>query len=598
MSSQLFYQCQVLSVDDPLMLGRVRGRRLIDNYDDELKAINDPPWNESTDAWTIRDPFVFMPLLPYYIYQTPKVDEMILVMYTTPEVKYSNKYYVQSTFYSPTSSNFQYYQGANKFMGTGVQISNPKPLKNPDGTYSDKKRHKGVFPEPGDNALMGRGSADVIVKQDEVILRAGKFLGSNLKPNILPSANQRRGFLQLSRFSTEKISLPDKTIRYIKETPTQIRYLIEYHILNPENTMDMFSGYVFLYQLKPSQETNSLYFSVTSKVSDKNRILSVTQEFSNLSLNQTIDFINNFIEDCNNKNTSDGGVRLFSSNDKFPIYYRPQLTDYLLMTNPSSFTQTANPNIKCVGDLVINGDYCYLNLHLVNSQTNANVYTLSSECKCENSAVFYNDIVSKMMQYIQQEKLGYIPIPTLEEIEQGIEPMTVQYSNDTASKVQENISSVYKKIRLNSSAIEPGHGLIYKKGVVGKPTKIEEKKESQSDTIASYKTYGAIGADYVYLLSHLSSIPNRKQINFDDTLYGITQEKFFSEIEPNTCSFVRGEPLLELINQMYLFLRTHVHPFPGKSPVPVTTTAFNVSELETSMRNAYENVLNTYIRIN
>ena len=194
MSQQLFYQCQVLNIDDPLMLGRVRGRRLIDNYDDILKSISDPPWNEQTDIWTERDPFVFQPLLPYYVYQTPKVDEMVLVMYLTSDVPFINQYYVQSTFYSPTSTNFQYYQGGNKFTGTGIQIKNPKPLKNLDGTYTDKEKHKGVFPEPGDNALLGRGSADVIVKENDVLIRAGKFKGNNLYPNVIPAFEFKNEF--------------------------------------------------------------------------------------------------------------------------------------------------------------------------------------------------------------------------------------------------------------------------------------------------------------------------------------------------------------------------------------------------------------------
>ena len=48
------------------MLGRIRAKLLIDNYDDIVKSITDPPWNEEKDAWTTRDPFVFSPLMPYF----------------------------------------------------------------------------------------------------------------------------------------------------------------------------------------------------------------------------------------------------------------------------------------------------------------------------------------------------------------------------------------------------------------------------------------------------------------------------------------------------------------------------------------------------
>ena len=118
MSSPLFYQCIVLDNQDPLMLGRVRARLLTDNYLDIVKSIGDPPWNEERDKWSARDPFIFNPLLPYFMYQVPKVDEMTLVTFVNKDYKFQNQYYIQSTFSSPTTTNFEYYQGGNKFTGT------------------------------------------------------------------------------------------------------------------------------------------------------------------------------------------------------------------------------------------------------------------------------------------------------------------------------------------------------------------------------------------------------------------------------------------------------------------------------------------------
>jgi hypothetical protein len=45
-NNSIFFQCRVLNTEDPMMLGRIRGIRLIDNYDDILKSVSDPPWNE------------------------------------------------------------------------------------------------------------------------------------------------------------------------------------------------------------------------------------------------------------------------------------------------------------------------------------------------------------------------------------------------------------------------------------------------------------------------------------------------------------------------------------------------------------------------
>ena len=41
----IFFQVQVMSNQDPMMLGRIRAKLLIDNYADIVKSITDPPWN-------------------------------------------------------------------------------------------------------------------------------------------------------------------------------------------------------------------------------------------------------------------------------------------------------------------------------------------------------------------------------------------------------------------------------------------------------------------------------------------------------------------------------------------------------------------------
>lgn len=336
--NSIFFQCKVLDNNDPMMLGRIRGVRVIDNYDDILKAISDPPWNPEKDPWTSRDPFVFNSLLPFYLYATPKVDELVQVIYLNKDFKYQNQYYVQNTFSSPTSTFKEFNFGANKFTGTGMQIKNPKPLKNQDGTYTDRAIHKGVFPEPGDNALLGRGSADLIVKQDEVLLRAGKFKGPQLQPNIIPVNNPQRGFLQLSRFQTIKKNLPDRTFFQLQENVVLVNYLIEWFITNPENTQDRFTGSVYLYQLKPDPSVNSKNLTVNSVVSDNLKSLLLTRNFTMLTKVDTIKFINDFIKETNN------GNNIQSRNQRFPIFYRPSP----LMYNRLNLADTSGVNASSV----------------------------------------------------------------------------------------------------------------------------------------------------------------------------------------------------------------------------------------------------------
>lgn len=509
-NNSIFFQCKVLNTEDPMMLGRIRAVRLIDNYDDILKSISDPPWNEEKDIWTSRDPFVFNPLLPYFVYSVPKVDELVQVIYVNKDFRYQNQYYVQNTFSSPTSTFKEYYFGGNKFTGTGMQIKNPKPLKNQDGTFTDQSIHKGVFPQPGDNALMGRGSADVIIKQDEVLIRAGKFKGQQLQPNVVPVANQQRGFLQLSKFQSVLQNLEPKVYYEFEENVVLVKYLIEWVITNPENSQDVFTGTVYLYQLKPDLSTNSKNLTVDSEVPENLKKLVASETFNLLPKVEVIRFINNFIKSCNNSNVTTSGIKLFPDNNasnKFPIFYRPN--------------------------------------NLMYSKLN---------------------------------------------------PSTPLGANATNTEIK-NITDIYKGVKLNP-AIKGGYGLIYSKDNVGIPKNMIKKVSNQQKYVNQESSYGALGSDMLFLVSHNSQIPGKGKINFDDTLYGITPEKFTNELLPKTSSMVRGEELMELIGLIVRFLVTHTHAYPGLPPVSITQDGTNVQSILIELQNATNKILNENIRLN
>ena len=341
-NNSIFFQAYVIDNEDPMMLGRVRAKLLspssdMGSYEDIIKSINNPIWNEEKDKWTPRDPFIFVPLIPYFIYQVPKIDELIQIVYLNKDYKFQNQFYIQSNFSSPTSTKFEYYQGGNKFTGMGTQFAAPKPLKNQDGTYTDSAIHRGVFPEPGDNGLLGRGSADVIVKENEILVRAGKFKGTSLEPNIPPVGNSERGFLQLSRFNLSKVKKPDKIITELNEKIISVNYLIEWVITNPENVQNKFTGAVYLYKLKNDLSTNSKNLTVGTEVKETLKTLVASESFNLLSTNETAAFINNFIQTCNSSNVTKSGIQLFTdSNNKFPIFYRPNNLTY-------SFLKSSTP---------------------------------------------------------------------------------------------------------------------------------------------------------------------------------------------------------------------------------------------------------------
>jgi len=515
-NNTLFYQAVVIDNQDPMMLGRVRARFVnpptdVGSYEDIIKSINNPPWNEEKDRWTKRDPFIFVPLMPYFIYQVPKVEELIQLVYLNKDFKFQNQYYIQSNFSTPTATFFEYNQGANKFTGVGTQFVQPKPLKNQDGTYTDSAVHKGVFPEPGDNGILGRGSADVIVKENEVLIRAGKFRGLGLQPNVPPVANPQRGFLQLSKFGLKKQINAPKVVSQLNEEVVFVNYLIEWVITNPENTQEKFAGTVYLYRLKNDLSTNSENLTVGSVVKENLKSLVASESFGLLSKVEVIAFINNFIRTCNSSNITKSGIQLFSDADKkFPIFYRP---NNLMYNTLKSSTPTTGST--------------------VDSQTSV-----------------------------------------------------------------KNITDIFNQIKLQPALKIPGYGLIYAQDKVGIPTSLKTSVVPQSSYYSDPTTYGALASDYLYLLSHKSSIPGKGKINFDDTLYGISLDQFVDEVLPKTSSLVRGEELLELVNMIVRFLTTHTHAYPGLPPVPVTQDGSNIPDLLTEIQNAYTKILNNNIRLN
>jgi hypothetical protein len=508
MTNRLFYPSVVLDVNDPLMLGRVRARVLTDNYNDIISSITDPVWNEPVDIWTERDPFVFLPLLPYFIYQVPKKDELIYAFYydRKSQSNFKNQFYVQASFSSPTLSPAEFYVGAQKNSGIGIQYKNPLPLKNQDGTYSNPDS-KGVFPEPGDNAILGRGSADLIVKENEVLLRAGKTTAP-IQPNTIPAPNNARAYMQLTRFSNIKNLEDVKTYNEENEKVVLVKYLVEWVINNPENTQDRFSGALYLYKLKPDKRTNSKELKPDSNIEDLKSLV-LSYGFNALSKKETVDFINNFIKTLNDEGMLNG--KKIVSESPFPFYYRPNNLMY--------------------------------------------------------------------------EKLSSTPT-------QGVGPLL------NSPIVINNLSQIFKDIKVNGSVPTKGYSLVYAKGLTGEPF------DAVKRTVPVFKygsipvTFASMGADKMAFISHKSEIPGKSKINFDGTLYGISNDVFTDEIEPNTSSMVRGEELLELLDLIVRFLVTHTHAFPGLPPVPVTQDGSSVTSILTEMQNAVNKILNDNIRIN
>ena len=144
-----------------------------------------------------------------------------------------------------------------------------------------------------------------------------------------------------------------------------------------------------------------------------------------------------------------------------------------------------------------------------------------------------------------------------------------------------------------------GFGLVYDKtGKDNVPTKAEKQTYRQKQILNQDNTVGIVGANQLYLLSHNANNPAKAKINLNNTIYGIDQTKLVDEIQPKTSSVVRGEELMTLIELIVRYLATHVHPYPGLPPVPVSSDGTKVDDLLKELLEASTKILNKNIRIN
>jgi hypothetical protein len=487
---------KVLNVDDPLMLGRIRVLPQIEN-----EQQGEP---DQKELWTKKDPFVCQPLIPYYISQVPKVGEYVHVMYSTrDEIKDWNKFYIQGPLTRPWNNPLESYNNSKAMLASGDFIQQAPNIRN-TSTGVVEEGLVGVYPLPGDNAFLGRGSTDLLIKSEDVIMRAGKY---SVTPGVeKPRYNNYRSWVQLSNYTLEKVKEGTEVLEYEVYKDIEVKNFIEWSIENINVTGNTVDGYVRTNSVVPNAKTTTVStFNLQSGTTINCIPISGSQmNFTGFSVTQASRFISQYIKGYNRGKVVINGYNDFPNignlTQQFPFVFGPNLNTY--------------------------------------------------------------------QKYLSDDP---------------------QISNF--------VILVYNNVKLNEANNEAGFATVWSKNTVGPQTVTQTQVVDKSKYLEKPVTYASVGGDYLYFLSHKSDNPKRNPFNLNNTLYGIPQEKFTDDIQPNTSSMVRGEELMELIGLIVTFLASHVHQ-PNEAPIQEPKDTVTISQISELLNNAEKNILNPYIRIN
>lgn len=539
--------------DDPLQIGRIRAvidteqtqgtpideidaDALQKKYDESTQDVKNKYGDAEQLKWTKYDPHLLTPFLPTYINIVPKVKENIKIIFHNTKLRFQNKEYIGPTISQPQKYFYEDYNSGRKLYSPGTLFKENKSIKGEADT-------EGIFPYENTIALNGRNNSDIIMGNREVIIRAGKFIIQQGDEEN-PIYNPRQSFLQITNFpETMSYEEKDETISEIKKYP--LEYVLEYDVddLNPGG--GLFSGTISLAQIVPEPGTMKILvneFGLSSAIPISQSLKPVYEFiFSNSTLEEVISHINNFLFEVDNN----------------------------LIYNPPHSTNTGTNDYEKVFDTEFNfGD--------ITTATNSLV-----------AYPFYFRPKGNIYNYVFNE---------------GID---VTIATELTQK--ENATEIVKNIKL-AGVVSEGFGLAFSKELRKPEPETKVVTLPNPKLTAGSQGISSLVSNKIYLYSYNKTIASKGKIELDKINQpmninalesaGIQQEFFINEFENKTDPLVRGDELLKMIKSLWGFVKTHVHPFPGMPPVPVSQDGTNVADIEKQLGEADDTILNQDIRIN
>jgi hypothetical protein len=245
---------EVVFLEDPLGLDRVKvwiKGSVATGGDDELVVQNSVTIEEkySNLPWCL-------PLMPKHITVKPKIGEMVLIFLINKQKEASDRLYIGPIISQLDKLNFD---SARTTALAGFTFGPVIPNVN----ISNIPDLKGVFPSPNDVSIQGRYNTDITQKENEIVIRAGKFKPTeitDLNPYPIKFNAQTQGFIQIKN----NVTLPKITETEVSERLGTVTNIVSNKInlithggspnFNVTNQIDLISGDVMESILKTAHQ--------------------------------------------------------------------------------------------------------------------------------------------------------------------------------------------------------------------------------------------------------------------------------------------------------------------------------------------------------
>jgi hypothetical protein len=177
------------------------------------------PWELGSNGKS-PDPYVVEPFLPKHINIIPKIGESVKLIYYAAGDNASQREYIAPQTSNYDKLNFDSIESARSYS----KRSTYQPTRN-------NLRNNGLVADPTDIALTGRKNSEIVLPDDEVIIRAGyQNMSEQLK-------NNRNAIVQASHYTQRKVV----TTEMVTDDTSQVKainYMVELYTNTYDKTLD------------------------------------------------------------------------------------------------------------------------------------------------------------------------------------------------------------------------------------------------------------------------------------------------------------------------------------------------------------------------